>query len=168
MADILTLKYTPEQRDYAQVLRVFFLSRLGTRISLGFLVIAFGIIIYTIATQGTAITLFELVWLVFPPAFVVYVIYFQPNRMARQAMTNEQLTTETTWEVADNGVQMSTQFGSTLLEWSDISRLVTSKEYYLILLKKNKNTFRFIPRRVFANDADQARFVQLVSEIITK
>ncbi len=168
MADTLTLKYTPEQRDYAQVLRVFFLSRLGTRISLGFLVIAFAIIIYTIATQGTPITLFEVVWLVFPPAFVAYVIYYQPNRMAKQAMTNEQLTTETTWEVADTGVQMSTTFGSSLLEWAEISRLVASKEYYLFLLKRNKNTFRFIPRRVFASDADQARFVQVVREHLAK
>ncbi len=164
----LKVKYTPEQQDYAQVLRLFFLQRTGTRISLGFLVIAFAIIIYTLATQGSTPTLFELVWLIFPPAFVVYVIYIQPNRMAKQAMTNEQLTAENTWQLGDDGIQMSTQFGSTLLEWADISKLVSSKDYYLILLKRNKNTFRFVPRRGFSSEDEQARFQQLVGDHLLK
>jgi hypothetical protein len=43
-----------------------------------------------------------------------------------QAMQNEQLAAETTWEVSDAGVQISNRFGSYLLEWGSLNRLVTT------------------------------------------
>jgi len=168
MVQSVTLKYTPSQQDYAQAIRLFMMKRTANRISLGFLVIAFAIVVLSISTQATPITIFELIWLLFPPLFIIYIIIIQPNRMAKQAMTNEHLAAETTWEVSDSGVQISTSFDSALFEWDALARLITNKDYYLLLFKKNKNTFRFLPQRSFTSAEDQDSFLQLMTSHLSK
>jgi hypothetical protein len=168
MNPILTLRYTPEKNDYAQVLRIYFFQQTGSRIALGFLVIAFAIIIYSVATQTTPITILQIVWLLLPPVFIVYVLFVQPRSMANRAIANEQLAAETTWEVGEQGIDISTSFGSSHLNWDELSQLTTSKEYYLLMLKGKKRAFRFLPRRVFTSPPDQDTFLQLVSSHLTK
>jgi len=166
MSQSVTLRFTPNQQDYAKVLRLFFWQRTGTRISLALLVIAFGLIIYVVTTQGSPLTIFELIWLFLPPLFVIYVFFIQPSRMASQAVKNEQLVTEATWVVSDNGVELTSRFGSTHMDWESLSKLVTTKEYYLLLSKINKNAFRFLPRRVFTSTQEQDNFLVLVGKYL--
>jgi hypothetical protein len=168
MDQTVTLKYTPTQQDYAKTIRQFMMQRTSNRISLGFLVVAFGIVVFSISTKATPITIFELIWLLFPPLFIIYIIVIQPTRMAKQAMQNEHLATETTWEVSDVGVQISTSLDSSLYEWEKLSRLVTNIDYYLLLFKINKNTFRFLPRRSFTSTEDEDTFLQLMTSHLAK
>jgi hypothetical protein len=167
-SQILTLHFTPEKNDYIQVLRIFFLHQTGSRISLGFLVIIFAYMAYSIATSAVTPSIFEIILLIFPPVFVLYILIVQPRGMADKAMANEQLAAETTWELGEQGIDMSTSFGSTHLNWEDLSRLVTTKEYYLLLLKGNQRAFRFLPRRVFASPQDQDTFLNLVTGHLKK
>jgi len=159
-----TLKYSPSQQDYANVLRIFFWKRLSTRISLIILALAFGMIVYVIISKGSPPTIFELIWLLLPPLFVIFVFYFQPSRTANQAWQNEKLTADVTWEVSDAEVRISTRFGSSDLSWESLDKLVTSRDYYLLLFKGNKNAFRFLPRRVFNNAQEQEQFLELVAK----
>ncbi len=158
----VVLRFTPNKQDYTKVLRLFFITRTSTQISLGFLVIAFGLIVYTVASQGTTPSIFQVLWLLLPPLFVLYVFLIQPARMASQAVKNEQLVAETTWEVGDNGVEISSRFGSTHMDWANLQRLVTTKEYFLLLSKVNKNAFRFLPLRAFSSDEEKQQFLTLV------
>ena len=89
MTQPVTVKYTPSQQDYAQVLRLLILQSIVNWIMLGFLVIVFGFMVFNIVSQGTSVTFFELIWLLLPPLFIVYIIFIQPNRMAKQYMANE-------------------------------------------------------------------------------
>jgi hypothetical protein len=168
MSQPLTMKYTPDQVDYVQVLRIFFLRQTGIRISLGFLAVAFAIILYSVATQAASVSLFQLAWLLLPPLFVVYILYWQPRSMARRAMSNEQLAAETTWLVTDEGVSISSAFGANQLEWDTLTRLITSKDYYLLVFKTEKNFFRFLPRRAFASPQEDELFVQQVTSHLQK
>ncbi len=166
MSQSITLRFTPNQQDYAKVLRLFFWQRTGTRVSLIFLAVAFGLICYVVASQGSPPTIFELVWLFLPPLFVIFVLFIQPSRMASQAVRTEQLLTEATWEVSDSGVEISSRFGSTHMDWESLNRLVTTKEYYLLLSKINKNAFRFLPRRAFTSSQEQNIFLELVGKYL--
>ncbi len=168
MDPTLTLRYTPQKNDYAQVLRIYFLQQTGSRIALGFLVVAFGVVLYSVATSGRPLTIFDLVWLLLPPVFVGYILFIQPRNMANQAMANEQLAAETTWEMGDEGIDISTSFGSAHTAWDDFSRMYEHKEYILLVLKGKKRAFRFIPRRAFASPQDQDRFFELVQAHLTK
>lgn len=168
MSQSLIIKYTPTQQDYAKVLRLFFLQRTGTRISLAILLLAFGLIIFAILSKGSPPTVFELVWLLLPPLFLVFVFFVQPSRVAKQAASNEQLITEATWELNDAGLQISSSFGSTHLEWEAMHKLVATREYYLLLLKANKNAFRFLPLRAFASAQDQHQFLELITSHLTR
>jgi len=162
MSAPVILHFTLNKQDYSKVLRLFFIMRTSTRVSLGFLAVAFGLICYTVASQKTTPTVFELVWLLLPPLFVAYVLFVQPSRMASQAIKNEQLVTEATWEVTDNGVEISSRFGSTHMDWTTLQKLATTKEYYLLLSKVNKNAFRFLPLRAFTSEQEKEQFLTLV------
>jgi hypothetical protein len=164
----LTLRYTPSQQDYAIVLRYFYWQRTATKVSLLFLAVAFGLVFYMIASKGTPVTIFEIIWLLLPPLFVIFVFFIQPSRLASQAAKNEQLVTEATWEMSDTGVQISSRFGSTLLPWESLKKLVTTKGYYLLLSKTNKNAFRFLPRRAFTSPQEEELFLELVARNISK
>ncbi|NJD58672.1 MAG: hypothetical protein C3F13_18020 [Anaerolineales bacterium] len=164
----LTLHYTPEKNDYIQVLRIFFLHQTGSRISLGFLVIIFVYMLYNVATSAVTVSIFEIILLLFPPVFVAYILFVQPRGIADKAMANEQLAAETTWELGEQGVDISTSFGSTHLNWEDFSRMVTTKEYYLLLIKGNQRTFRFLPRKVFTSPQEQDTFLSLVTGHLKK
>jgi hypothetical protein len=168
MEPSFTLKYTPTQQDYARTIRLFMMSRTSNRISLGFLVVAFAIVVFSISTKATPITLFEIIWLLFPPLFIIYIIVIQPTRMAKQAMQNEHLSAETTWEVNEAGVQISTSLDTSLYEWDKLARLMTRIDYYLLLFKTNKNTFRFLPRRSFTSTEDEDNFLQLMTSHLAK
>jgi hypothetical protein len=168
MSQALTMKYTPDRTDYVQVLRIFFLKQTGIRVSLAFLAVAFAIILFSVATQSTPVTLFELLWLLLPPLFVVYILYWQPRSMSRRAMSNEQLAAETTWLVSDEGVAISSDFGSSLLTWDSLTKLVTSKDYYLLVFKTEKNFFRFLPRRAFESPEEDGLFLEQVKSHLRK
>jgi Ca2+/Na+ antiporter len=166
MDQSIKLQYTPNQQDYSSVLRLFYWQRRGTRASLIFLLIAFGLVIFAVILKGPPVTFFEMIWLLFPPLFVLYAFFLQPSRMAKKVMQNEQLAAETTWEVSDAGVQISNRFGSYLLEWGSLNRLVTTKDYFLLLSKNNKNAFRFLPRRAFSSPQEEDHFLQLAGKYI--
>jgi hypothetical protein len=166
MSQSLTLHYTPDQQDYATVLRYFYWQRTGTKVSLVFLAVAFGLVLYMIVSKGSPVSIFELVWLLIPPLFVIYLFFIQPSSLARKATQNEQLVTEATWVLSDTGVQISSRFDSTDLEWRALNKLVTTKDYYLLLSKTNKNAFRFLPRRAFTSPQEEDLFLELVGRNI--
>ena len=162
----MTLHYKPTRQDYAAVLRIFFWQRIGTKISLAILAIAFGLILYVVFIQGTPPTIFELVWLLLPPFFVIFIFYIQPARLANKAVQNEQLVTEATWQVSELGVEITSRFNSSLMEWGSIRNLLTTRDYYLLLNKKNQNSFRFLPRRAFASPEQESLFLELVQNYL--
>jgi hypothetical protein len=164
MGQSLTLRYTPTQRDYASVMRLFFWQRKGTKISLVLLVIAFLLVAFMLLVKGSPPTIFELLWLLLPPFLVIYSFYIQPSRLANKAARNEQLVTEATWVVDDTGVHISSRFSNTELAWDTLKKLVTTREYYLLLSKTNDNAFRFLPRRAFTSDQEEELFLQLVAK----
>lgn len=164
MSQAVILKFTPSQQDYARVFRLFFFQRTSTRLYLGFLAIAFGFICYEVISNRTTPSIFEIIWLLLPPLFVAYIFFIQPNRMASQAMRSEQLSAETTWQIGDDGVEISNSFGSTLHTWDSLDKLVSTREYYLLLLKANKNTFRFLPLRSFSSAQEKEQFLDLVKQ----
>jgi hypothetical protein len=168
MSPSLTLRYTPTQQDYAYVVRYFNLQRTGTKISLVLLGLAFLLAIFVVASKGSSVTVFELIWLFLPPLFVIYAYIIQPASLAKKAAQNEKLVTEATWELNEAGVQITSRFNSTLLEWGNVNKLLTTKDYYLLLSKTNKNAFRFIPRRAFNTPQEEEQFLELVERHISK
>ena len=166
MNQSVTLHYTPTQQDYARVLRLFFWNRTSTKVSLVALAIAFGLILYVIVSSGGTPSVFEWIWLLLPPAFVGFIFFIQPGRVARQAVQNERLVAETTWMVSDSGVEISTRFNSSVLEWESLESLYVTRDYYLLLSRVNKNAFRFIPRRAFISSEVQGDFLQIMESHI--
>lgn len=105
-------------------------------------------------------------WLLLPPFFVIFTFYIQPARLAKQAAQNEQLVTEATWELNENGVQITSRFNTSLMEWGSIRKLFTTRDYYLLLSKKNQNSFRFLPRRAFASPQQEELFLEMARKYL--
>jgi len=89
--------------------------------------------------KGPPLTLFELLWLLFPPLFVIFSFYLQPLQITKKAAHSEQLMSGATWEVSKSGIQITSSSGSNFLDWESLSKLVITKDYYL-LASKNKIT----------------------------
>ena len=168
MSQSLTLQYTPNQQDYSTVLRLFYWQRTSTKVSLVFLIVAFGLVLVAVLLKVSPLTFFVLIWLLFPPLFVICAFFLQLTSTAKKAVQNEQLVTEATWDVSDAGIQISSRFGSTLLEWESLNKLVITKDYFLLLSKNNKNAFRFLPRRSFKSPQEEEHFLQLVDKNISR
>ncbi len=166
VSETLTLHYIPNRQDYASVLRIFFWQRTGTRVSLGLLAIAFGLILYMIISQDSPPSIIEILWLLLPPFFVTFVFIIQPSRLSNRAIQNEQLAAEVTWELNEAGVLISNRFGSTLMEWDALQRMLSTRKYYLLLSKKNKNTFRFLPCRAFDSQQQEDQFLALARKYL--
>jgi hypothetical protein len=166
MRQTIELHFTPTQADYSAVLRKFFWRHTSTKISLVALVGAFALVLYVVLSKGGPPSIYELFWLVLPPLFVVYIFFMQPRRIAHQAAQNERLMADVKWYVTPNGVEISSTFETTLLDWPSLSKLVEAGEYYLLLSKAKKNAFRFLPRRVFISSQDEEEFRELVQEYI--
>jgi YcxB-like protein len=158
----IRISYTPTQHDYSAVLRAFFWLRTGTKVSLGVLAAAFLVVLYLVLSKGSPPSLFEVVWLLLPPLLIGYLLLVQPARLARLAANNEQLITQATWEIGTAGVNISSRFGATLLEWESLEKLVTTRDYFLLLSRTNKNAFRFLPRRAFTSEEQEAQFIHLI------
>ena len=146
------------------MLRIFFWQRTGIKVSLVFLAIAFGLILFMVVSKGSPLTIFEFIWLLLPPLYVIFVFFYQPSRLANQAARNERLVTDATWEVSDAGVQISSRYGSTHLEWESLKSMVTTRDYYLLLSRTNKNAFRFLPRRAFTSTQEEELFLGLLKK----
>jgi hypothetical protein len=168
MSKLLTVHYTPQKQDYARVLRLFNWQRTSTKISLVFLTFAFALVLFALVMKGPPFTLFELLWLLFPPLFVIFSFYLQPLRIANKAAQNEQLMSEATWEVSKSGIQITNSSGSNSLGWESLSKLVITKDYLLLNSKHNKNAFRFLPRRAFASPQEEEIFIELARQKIPK
>lgn len=164
----VTLHYTPDQNDYAAVLRLFYWQRTSTKIFMAFLAAGFGLVFCVLLFGGKTASIYELIWLIVPPLFVIYTFYYQPRRTARFAAQNEQLIAEATWVVNEDGVQIMSRFDKLNLGWDSLSRLVTTRDYYLLLNKSNKNSFRFLPRRAFTSAQEEEVFLELAGQFIRK
>jgi hypothetical protein len=168
MGKLLTVRYTPHLQDFARALRLFNWQRTSTKAILVFLTIAFGLVLVATIMKGPPLTLFELLWLLFPPLFVIFSFYLQPLQIAKKAAQSEQLMSEATWEVSDSGIQINNSSGTKLLAWESLCKLVIMKDYYLLTSKNNKNAFRFLPRRAFASPQEEKIFVELARQKIPK
>jgi hypothetical protein len=168
MSQSVTVHYTPTHKDYAHVLRLFIFHFTGTKISIVFLAVAFGLIVYSLATKAVAPSVFEIIWVLLPPLIAAFMFIIQPSRYATQAMANKHLAAETTWDVSNSGLEICTQYDSTRLEWNSLEKLVTYKDYYLVLMKANRNIPLFLPRRAFTNGEQQKLFLQILATNLPK
>jgi hypothetical protein len=168
MTQSITVHFTPNKKDYTHVLRLFIFHFTGTRISVIFLVVAFGLIVYSLASKAVAPSAFEIIWALLPPLIAAFMFIIQPARYATQAMANKQLAAETTWDVSGSGVEICTQYDSTRLEWNNLDKLLTYKDYYLLLMKSHRNVPLFLPRRAFKNGEQQKLFLQLMATNLPK
>ncbi len=168
MNQSVTVHYTPTQKDYSRVLRLFIFHFTGTRVSVLFLAVAFGLIVYSLAIKDAPPSVFEIIWVILPLLIAAFMFIIQPSRYARQAMATKQLSAETTWDVSNTGVEICTQYDSTRLEWNSLDKLVAHKDYYLLLMKNNRNVPLFLPRRAFKNEEQQKVFLQLMAANLPK
>ena len=73
-----------------------------------------------------------------------------------------------TWEVSISGIQITNCSGSNSLDWESLSKLVITKDYYLLHSKNNKNAFRLLPRRSFASPQEEEIFIELARQKLPK
>ena len=169
MAQSVTLKYTPTQQDYAQVLRLIMLRSTVNQILMGFLVLGFVFILFNMVIAGHTNHPLTLIWLLLPPLFIIYIIFYSTQSYGKtvyERMNSWQQNVPGKW------VMLVCKFPPALArlnyEWDKLSKLVTTKDYYLLYVKKSRYAPRFLPRRSFTSAEEQDTFLQLMTSHLSK
>jgi hypothetical protein len=153
----MTFTFQPTEKDYVSALRAFALRDARTLIALGgFVILNLGM---AAIFSGPVRWIFAALALVFP--FIVFVM--NPWQVARQVLKHERLRAETTWQVHEDGVTISTAFAENRMDWGTFQRVVETNAYFMLLYTVNRRAFQLLPKRAFAAPEQEQSFRELLA-----
>jgi len=160
----LTLRYTPEKRDYVRASRTLAMK------SSWFLILA---VLILLVLTGSAVILLNTdfggpalrnVALILFLACLVYVIYFLfliPIQLGKAFQANQHLQMERILVFGDAHLEMKIGEGSVELPWKDLKRVVDGENYTLLIFEGDQKVFPFIPKYAF-NDRTKQAFLDFI------
>lgn len=165
MEPILTIRYTPEKRDYVRA------SRTLARKSKGFLVLA---------AVTLLVILVSVVILVFPGigganlrriatialfvgvVYVLYYLFLVPIQLNRAFKANETLRAERKLTFFDDHLRMKLGDQAIELPWENFKRVIDGGEYFLLIYEGSEQVYPFIPDRAFTDDGAKQAFLEFI------
>lgn len=140
--------FTPNREDYIKALRAFQLRQRWTWV---FMVIAgvavvCGLMLVILTQEISYFFTFPVILLVF---FVIFLFFVNPITVGDQVEKNERLQSETTWEVSEEGVAISTPYAQSKFDWGTLGTVYETGDQFLLAYSANKRMFQILPKRAF-------------------
>ena len=160
----LTLRYTPEKRDYVRASRTLAIK------SSWFLILA---VVILLVLAGSAVILvnndfggpvLRNVALILFLACLVYIVYFLfliPIQLGKAYQANEHLQQERNLVFWNAHLEMEIGGGSVELPWKDLKRVVDGGNYTLLIFEGDQKVFPFIPKHAF-DDRTKKAFLDFI------
>jgi hypothetical protein len=166
--DKIVLQYTPKPQDYSNAVKMFLSNgRISNSIVRGFLsVLAFIMIASLLLNIGTANFRVAVYYL---PLIILVVLFLLLPSMSgsstvRKVSKQPQLLLPVTYEIDDEKILIMTELSETKLNWGVFNKTLETDQYYYLIYVTNKNMFQFLPKRIFASQAQEDDFRQLVEQ----
>ncbi len=103
--------------------------------------------------------------LLFFPLIIFGRIYLNSKKIAAQVRANPKLTQPATWDVDAEKICIDNPYGEIKINWETISATAENQEYYFLLYEVNRNTFQFLPKRLFdGRGNDETDFRKLLED----
>ncbi len=159
MEQKLTIRYTPEKRDYVRASRALAMkSTWFIYVALVILLVLAGSGIILANPEMVAPSLRGIATILFLMClvYVIYFVFIIPIHLAKAYKTNKHLQQERILVFWDDHLQMRIGKSSVSLNWEDLKRLVAGKNYYLLVFEGEEKVFPFIPKRDLDENDRQA------------
>jgi hypothetical protein len=102
------------------------------------------------------------------PAIVVYLLKAVPARIAGDVKNSERLRSLHTWEVGDQQIVVKTDFSETKFDWDTFSRVLETRDYFLLLHAVRRGLIEVVPKRAFDTTEKLSSFRNLLMAKISK
>ncbi|MEN6373122.1 MAG: YcxB family protein [Armatimonadota bacterium] len=164
MAENITLKFRYTEQDYIAAMRLWYIRVKKLRVKLdgiiALILAVFGAIAwhmfgYSIEFLTIIIVGCVFLLLIFMAMVVIPRITFRSQPKFRD---------EYQLRFTEDGIEFKTQSIDSKLEWNLYNQLVEDDKTYLLIY--GKSMFSAIPKRVFANEAEEMKFKELVKRKI--
>lgn len=155
MDPILTIRFTPEKRDYVRASRVLSKKSTGFMIVAGMIVLAVIGSAFVLAQPGfggNAIQRAAPIVFVVGLVYILYFLFAVPYQLGRAYRTKEHLRMERIMIFLDEHLQMEIGGQSLELPWEDLHRVIDGGNYYLMIFQGDRQLFPFIPGRAIADE----------------
>lgn len=155
----MALKFTPQAADFTKSTRIFMRKK---NASLGWIGIAFYLPLSLLHARlvfydNSSALLYLLAFIVLAfPLFFIFRIWFSSVNV------DQSLIKPIEWTLSENGLFVKTEITTLNLDWEMIHNVFESTDYYFLVLK-NKTTFLFLPKRVFADSDSEEVFRETLS-----
>jgi len=176
----LEFSYTITGEDHARAIRAYTLRRpeilplfivLGIAFSL-ILITVLGSIVLTLLgkTQVTDITvLLKLISGFLPCALFclilpAFLLYIGPYLAGQRFKKHEDKVGLITWILDDDHIRIDASLSKSETAWNVFSKVMETKEDYLLVYAMNKRVFQFIPKRAFETPQQEADFRRYVEK----
>lgn len=156
------INFTPTPDDYAQALRAFVLQQRMTWFVL-FLAatLAAGGMLGVISAGGRNLGFGLFLLLV----FIVYVLFLwvvSPWLVRRRVRRSPRLMLETEWRVEAEALVVHNQYKDLRIEWEKFTRLVETRQHYLLVYADDQERYQALPRRAVGDATAQAAFKEML------
>lgn len=115
-------------------------------------------------SQGSVIATFILIIALGYLLIAVATVAAPLMRVRRVAMQDDAMLAETTWSIDAESIEVRNRFEKSEMVWGMFGRVIETRRLVLLVFAENKRQFMFLPKRAFANAADQAAFLRLARE----
>jgi hypothetical protein len=165
MEPILTIRYTPEKRDYVRA------SRTLARKSTGFLVLAAvtllvmissAVILVIPAIGGGTLRRIAIIALLVGVVYVLYYLFLVLIQLNRAFNANETLRMERKLTFFDDHLRMKLGDQAIELPWENFKRVIDGGEYFLLIYEGSEQVYPFIPDRAFTGDSTKQAFLEFI------
>ncbi len=163
----LSLRYTPEAKDYVRA------SRALAKKTTSFIIMA---VLLVLAMLGALVVLLvpslgdqnwkniALILLIVGIFYIVYYFAVIPWQLTRAYKKNEHLRVERTFIFSEENIQVKVGSDGTVLNWDQFQKVMDAKDFYLMVFKNGQKIYFFIPDRAFNEEMTKEAFVDLMNE----
>jgi hypothetical protein len=163
----ITIEFTLQKDEIAQAVRAYNLKRnpyiwwifLAAYLPLSIL----SIWLMLIHPSPALNALLVFILLVFPG-----IVFVRIDSGARQ-LAGQLLSTLIRWEISLEGITITSSsvdvlLASEHLDWQTFERALVSPQYYFLVQKHSRGSYRFLPRRAFSQPDEEERFRGFLQE----
>lgn len=167
MDETLTLRFTPQKKDYIRASRA-----LAARTP-GFWVIG-GVILLVMVASGAVLLIpslgqpswknIALIALLVGAFYVIYYFVFIPLQLGKAFKDNAYLQKERQLVFSEEGVMMQVGDKSSRLVWENFNRVMDAGDSYLLIYEGTDKIYPFIPARAFDSGELKEAFCKMLEE----
>ena len=163
----LKINFIPEKKDYIRASRVLALKTPVFILLAGVTILAMiasVVMLFVGLPENSTLRSVAGISLVFGAFFLANLFILIPFQLSRAYKKNEYLQEERGFVFADDKATMTMGENGITFAWENFKKVIDGGDLYVLVYDDGERFSPFLPKRAFAQPADEAAFLQLLAE----